>query len=116
MNNIIIFASGSGCNAETIINYFKNNNFVKIVAVLTNKANAGVIDRANKHGIPSEIFSTDDFQDQKFLKTLLRYNPDLFALAGFLLKVPEYLIKAFPNKIINIHPALLPNYGGRGMY
>ncbi len=116
MKNIIIFASGSGSNAETIINYFKNNNFVKIVAVFTNKANAGVIERAKKHEIPSEIFSKDDFQDQKFLKTLLHYNPDLIVLAGFLLKVPEYLIKAFPNKIVNIHPALLPNYGGRGMY
>ncbi len=116
MKNIIIFASGSGSNAETIINHFKNSNFAKVSAVFTNKINAGVIDRAKNHEIPFEVFSKDDFQDEKFLDTLNKYNPDLIVLAGFLLKVPEYLVKSFPNKIINIHPALLPNYGGKGMY
>jgi len=116
MKNIIIFASGSGSNAETIINYFKNSHFVRITAVFTNKPNAGVIEKAKNHGISSEIFSKDDFQDKKFLDIISKYKPELIVLAGFLLKVPEYLINTFPNKIINIHPALLPNYGGKGMY
>ncbi len=116
MKNIIIFASGSGSNAETIINHFKSNNLVKIAAVFTNKTDAGVIERAKKHGIPSKTFSKNEFQQAEFLHEILHYNPDLIVLAGFLLKVPEYLISAFPSKIINIHPALLPNYGGKGMY
>lgn len=116
MKNIIIFASGSGSNAETIITHFKNHNSVKVAAVFTNKAEAGVIQRAKNHKIPFEIFSKDDFQDSKFLNSIKKYNPELIILGGFLLKVPEYLVKAFPNKIINIHPALLPKYGGKGMY
>ncbi len=116
MKNIIIFASGSGSNAETIINHFKNSYLTKVSAVFTNKINAGVIQRAKNHEIPFEVFSKDDFQDERFLDKLVKYNPDLIVLAGFLLKVPEYLVKSFPNKIVNIHPALLPNYGGKGMY
>lgn len=116
MKNIIIFASGSGSNAETIIKHFKDSTFARISAVFTNKSDAGVIQRAKKHEIPFEVFSKDEFQSEKFLDTLNKYNPDLIVLAGFLLKVPEYLVKSFPNKIINIHPALLPKYGGKGMY
>ncbi len=116
MKNIVIFASGSGSNAETIIKHFKNNNFAKVVGILTNKADAGVIRRAQNYQIPFEIFSKSDFQDEKFLNLIRKYNPHLIVLAGFLLKVPEYLVRAFPNKIINIHPALLPKYGGKGMY
>jgi len=116
MKNIIIFASGSGSNAEIIINHFKNSTFAKVVAIFTNKPNAGVIQRAKKHEIPSEVFSKDNFQDEKLLDLIKKYNPDLIVLAGFLLKVPDYLIKNFPNKIVNIHPALLPDYGGKGMY
>ena len=116
MKNIIIFASGSGSNAETIINHFKNTDFAKVSAVFTNRVNAGVIDRAKKHEIPFEVFSKDDFQNENFLDLVQKYNPELIVLAGFLLKVPKYLVKSFPNRIINIHPALLPNYGGKGMY
>lgn len=116
MKNIVIFASGSGSNAETIINHFKNSSFARVAAIFTNKPNAGVIQRAKNHEISFEIFSKDNFQDEKFLDLLNKYNPDLIVLAGFLLKVPEYLIKNFPNKIVNIHPALLPDYGGKGMY
>ena len=116
MKNIVIFASGSGSNAETIINHFKNGNFARVVAVFTNKSDAGIIQRAINNKIPFEIFSKDEFQDIKFLDSIKKHNPDLIVLAGFLLKVPNYLIKYFPNKIVNIHPALLPNYGGKGMY
>ncbi|MFA5556706.1 MAG: phosphoribosylglycinamide formyltransferase [Flavobacteriaceae bacterium] len=116
MKNIVIFASGSGSNAETIINHFQNDDFARVVAVFTNKPDAGVIQRAINHKIPFEIFSKDEFQDRKFFDSIKKYNPDLIVLAGFLLKVPEYLIKIFPAKIVNIHPALLPNYGGKGMY
>jgi len=116
MKNILIFASGSGSNAETIIKHFKNSNFAKINAVFTNKSEAGVIQKAKNHSISFEVFSKEEFQKEGFLDLIRKYNPDLIVLAGFLLKVPDYLIKAFPNKIINIHPALLPNYGGKGMY
>lgn len=116
MKSIIIFASGSGSNAETIIKHFENSSKVYISAVFTNKAEAGVIERAKKYNIPSEIFSKTEFSEENFLKKINHYKPTLIVLAGFLLKVPDYLIKAFPNKIINIHPALLPKYGGKGMY
>ena len=98
MKKIIIFASGSGSNAENIISYFSANKEVVFPCILSNKADAYVKVRAEKLG---------------FLK---EENADLIVLAGFLLKVPEDIIKAFPNKIINIHPSLLPKHGGKGMY
>lgn len=116
MKNIIIFASGSGSNAQTIINHFKHSDSVRVVAIFSNKENAGVLDRAKKYGIPSEIFSKKEFSDEFFAEKIKKYNPELIILAGFLLKVPDYLVKTYPNKILNIHPALLPEYGGKGMY
>ncbi len=116
MKNIIIFASGSGSNAQTIINHFKNSDSIQVAAIFSNKQNAGVLERAKKSGIPTEVFSKKDFYDDVFLEKVEKYDPELIILAGFLLKVPDYLIKNYPNKIINIHPALLPNYGGKGMY
>jgi phosphoribosylglycinamide formyltransferase-1 len=116
MKNILIFASGSGSNAETIIKHFQFNTEVCVVGIFTNKLDAGVIERARKYNIPSEVFSKTEFSEESFLKKVNSYNPDLIVLAGFLLKVPDYLIKAFPDKIVNIHPALLPKYGGKGMY
>jgi len=116
MKKIVIFASGSGSNAENIINYFKENNQVNVACVFTNNSKAGVIERVKKHNIPIEIFTKNNFQDQKFVTIITKYSPDLIVLAGFLLKVPDYLITAFPKKIINIHPSLLPKYGGKGMY
>jgi len=116
MKKIVIFASGSGSNAENIIKYFKENNTIAVVCVFTNNNKAGVIDRVKKYGIPIEIFSKNDFQNQKFVNKINKYTPDLIVLAGFLLKIPEYMIAVFPNRIINIHPALLPKYGGKGMY
>lgn len=116
MKNIIIFASGSGSNAEIIINRFKDSDFVRVVAVFTNKIDAGVIERAKNHKIPFEVFSKEEFHNERFLDLINKYKPELIVLAGFLLKVPEYLVRSFPNRIVNIHPALLPKYGGKGMY
>jgi len=116
MKKIIIFASGSGSNAENIVNYFKENEKVNVACIFTNNNKAGVIERAKKHKIPIEVFTKNDFQDEKFINRITKYSPNLIVLAGFLLKVPEYLISAFQTKIINIHPSLLPKYGGKGMY
>lgn len=116
MKNIIIFASGSGSNAQSIINHFNNNESVSIAAIFSNKENAGVLERAKKNGIPTEIFSIKDFSEDIFIEKIEKHKPTLIVLAGFLLKIPNYLIEKYPNKIINIHPALLPKYGGKGMY
>lgn len=115
MKNIVIFASGSGSNAENIYNYVKNNDEINISLIVTNNKNAFVIERAKKLNIPCEIITKSQFQDSNsVLNTLKKYNADLIVLAGFLLLIPEYLIEKY--KIINIHPALLPKYGGKGMY
>lgn len=117
MVRIAIFASGSGSNAENIIRYFAENEGVEVVLVLSNKPNAFVLDRAKKYGIQSIVFSSNDLnKSTKVLDALKEYNVSIVVLAGFLLKIPESLIQHFPNAIINIHPALLPNYGGKGMY
>lgn len=117
MKRIIIFASGSGSNAENIINYFKANNLAKVTHVLSNKINAKVLDRANKHEIKALHFDRESFyKNNDILHIVKDAQPDLIVLAGFLWKFPENIINEFPNQIINIHPALLPNYGGKGMY
>jgi len=117
LKNIIIFASGSGSNAENIVRYFANNLTVSIKAIFTNNANAGVIKRMEKFNIPSVLFNQVDYKDQvNFLHQINQFSPDLIVLAGFLWLVPQYLVNAFPSKIINIHPALLPKFGGKGMY
>ncbi len=116
MKNIVIFASGSGSNAEAIINHFKVGSIARVSAVFTNKADAGIIERAKNHAIPFEVFSKADFGEAKFIDLVKSYQPELIVLAGFLLKIPENFVQAFPNQIINIHPALLPKYGGKGMY
>jgi phosphoribosylglycinamide formyltransferase-1 len=116
MTKIAIFASGSGTNAENIIKYFEIKDTATVIAVLTNNANAKVIDRAKKYHVPTEIFSKEELLESKVLQTLILMKPDLIVLAGFLLKLPKSIIEAYPNKIINIHPALLPKYGGKGMY
>lgn len=116
MKNIVLFASGSGSNAVNIHQYFQASTHVRVAAIFCNNPKAGVIDRAKENRIPIELFSKIDFSDPKFLDTLNAYSPDLIVLAGFLLQVPSYLVASFPNKIINIHPALLPKYGGKGMY
>lgn len=117
MKRIVLFASGSGSNVENIYNYFKTNKNVSIEAVLTNKKNALVLDRCHRLGLASICFNKVAFSETEvILKLLKSIDPDLIILAGFLWKVPENIIKAFPQKIINIHPALLPDYGGKGMY
>lgn len=116
MNKIVIFASGSGTNTENIIKFFENKKIAKVITVFTNNPNAGVIERAQNFNIPTEIFSKTLFNEPIFLQKLINLQPDLIVLAGFLLKLPESIVEIFPNKIINIHPALLPKYGGKGMY
>lgn len=116
MIKIVIFASGSGTNAENIIRHFKATKTASVEAVFTNKAAAQVIQRAEKHQVPSQVFSKNDLETGKVLQEINTIQPDLIVLAGFLLKFPETIVAAYPDKIINIHPALLPKYGGKGMY
>lgn len=116
MKKIIVFASGSGSNAENIIKYFSKTEFAGVVSVFTNNASAKVIERAKNHQIPVEIFSKNELLEGNVLQKIQEIDPDLIVLAGFLLKFPENIIEHYPNSIINIHPALLPNYGGKGMY
>lgn len=111
---IAIFASGAGSNANAIAEYFKGNDKIEISLIASNKADAGVLNVAKKHNIPAFVFSKEEFKNAVFLERLK--DVDLIVLAGFLWLVPKYLVEAFPNKIINIHPALLPKYGGKGMY
>ncbi|QWX83462.1 phosphoribosylglycinamide formyltransferase [Cellulophaga sp. HaHaR_3_176] len=117
MKRIVLFASGSGSNVENIFQYFQNNAEVSIATVLTNKIDAKVLERCNRLKISALYFNKTAFTEtDSVLDFLKSTNPDLIILAGFLLKIPEKLVKNFPNKIINIHPALLPKYGGKGMY
>ncbi|WP_297869106.1 phosphoribosylglycinamide formyltransferase [uncultured Flavobacterium sp.] len=115
MKNIVLFASGSGSNAEEIIKFFKNSEIGKVVAIFSNKAEAKVLDRAKNHNIPSVVFNKTQLNEGFVLEQLHSFQPDLIVLAGFLLKFPESILKEYP-KVINIHPALLPKYGGKGMY
>ncbi|SHF96574.1 formyltetrahydrofolate-dependent phosphoribosylglycinamide formyltransferase [Flavobacterium micromati] len=116
MKKIIVFASGSGTNAENIIQYFEKRHSAKVVTVFTNNPNAGVIEKVKNYEIPIEIFSKLELNESKVLQKVNKINPDWIVLAGFLLKFPQNIIKLYPNRIINIHPALLPKYGGKGMY
>ena len=110
--SLVIFASGSGSNAEFICNYFSTREEIKVEAIFTNNANAGVIQRMKNSDIPVIVFS-----NEKDIHHLLNsISPDLIVLAGYLKLISLRLIENFPNKIINIHPALLPKYGGKGMY
>lgn len=114
---IVLLASGSGSNVGNIATYFEYAPNVTIAAVLTNKRDAKVIDRCNRLKINCLYFNKQAFSESDCVLNILKsLNPDLIILAGFLWKIPEPLIQAFPNKIINIHPALLPKYGGKGMY
>ncbi len=112
---IAIFASGSGTNAEAIANYFKDHPSVKIGLILSNNPNAFVLERAKKLNIPSIVFNREQFHSS-ILTSLKEYEITHIVLAGFLWLIPSALIANYPDKIINIHPALLPKYGGKGMY
>ena len=114
---IAIFASGSGSNAQKIMEYFKKHQDAEIAIVLTNNSEAYVLQRADNFEIPSHIFDKHEcYKTDDIVKLLKNLQINLIVLAGFLWLIPENLLKAFPNKIINIHPALLPKYGGKGMY
>ena len=114
---IVIFASGSGTNTQNIIEYFQQGEFAEVVHVLSNNEHAKVLDRAKALKTEASSFSKIELNAENgVLKTLQELQPDLIVLAGFLWKFPELILKEFPNKVINIHPALLPKYGGKGMY
>ncbi len=117
MKNIAIFASGSGTNAENLIRFFRTSQFGQVRVVFSNRSNAGVIDRAQSLEVESLVFTREQFYNSlKVLDLLIERDIDYIVLAGFLWLVPAYLLLPFENKIVNIHPAMLPKYGGKGMY
>ncbi|WP_071147492.1 phosphoribosylglycinamide formyltransferase [Bacteroides ihuae] len=115
--NIAIFASGSGSNAENVIRYFKNNRLLAVQLVVSNKIDAFVLERAQRLDVPSVVFSKKEWESgHEILELLATYNIDFIVLAGFLLRISDSLLHVYPDKIINIHPSLLPKFGGKGMY
>lgn len=117
MKKIVLFASGSGTNADNICHYFANSEKVKVVALFCNNPQAGVIPKMEKWNVPVELFTKKQLNDQEYFLPLIRqYEPDIIVLAGFLLLIPAYLVQNYPNQMMNIHPALLPKFGGKGMY
>ena len=117
MKRIAIFASGSGSNAENLISYFQDNPGITVAKVLTNNPKAKVLERCMRLKVSALSFNKIAFSETNHVLNLLKSSEiDLIVLAGFLWKIPEFIIASFPNKIINIHPALLPKYGGKGMY
>ncbi len=117
MKKLAIFASGTGSNAQKIIDHFQHHDHIEVSLIVSNKPKAGVLEIAQKEDIPFIVLSRESFyKTHQLVKQLQTRQIDFIILAGFLWLVPDYLIRSFPNKIINIHPALLPNYGGKGMY
>ena len=116
MKRIVLFASGSGTNAENIIKYFNSTQTAKVVKVLCNNKNAFIFERCKKLKIDCLLFNKNDFYSSENILSFLKKEADFIILAGFLWKIPEKIISEFPDSIINIHPALLPKYGGKGMY
>jgi phosphoribosylglycinamide formyltransferase-1 len=116
MHRLVLFASGHGSNAEAILRYFKERGGVEVAAIVCNKPTAGVLQMAAREGIETLIVDRTGFADPGFPARLKVYAPGLIVLVGFLWKIPAAIIGAFPDKIINLHPALLPKYGGAGMW
>ena len=116
MHSIVIFASGTGTNAQAIINYFREGQLAKVTLIVSNKPDAGVLNIAEKENIPSMVISKSSFSQDSFVQELKKYQPSIIVLAGFLWKIPESILTEFPNSVVNIHPSLLPKYGGKGMY
>lgn len=117
MKRIAVFASGSGSNAENIVKFFRNNDLARVTIILSNKRDAYVLERAQQLGVPSISFNREDFYNSdKIVRTLEEQKIDLVVLAGFLWLVPQSLIEKYDGRIVNIHPALLPKYGGKGMF
>lgn len=117
LKKVAIFASGSGSNAQSIIEYFNKKEGVDVSFIISNKSDAFVVKRAKKLGVKCFVFNIESFKNNLgVLEILTKHKVDWIVLAGFLLKVPEYIIEKYENRILNIHPALLPKYGGKGMY
>ncbi|MBO4315647.1 MAG: phosphoribosylglycinamide formyltransferase [Prevotella sp.] len=114
---IAIFVSGSGTNCENIIQHFADSNLVEIALVWSNRSDAYALKRAEKYGIPTIVMGKNDFNDaNKVLPILKDYGIDFIVLAGFLLMIPDFLVHAYHRRMVNLHPALLPKFGGKGMY
>jgi len=116
MKRLAIFASGNGTNAEEIIKHFAKHDEIEVACVMSNKKDAYVLERANNHKIPTQTFTKSELSDGVVTAELKKHSVDFVILAGFLLLIPQNLLQAFTNRIINIHPALLPKHGGKGMY
>ena len=117
VQNIAIFASGTGSNAKKIVEYFENNDQVNVVLIVSNRADAPVLQMAKDHGIETlKLKRTAFYETEIILDQLQQYSTDFIVLAGFLWLIPAYLVKAYEKRMVNIHPALLPRYGGKGMY
>ena len=117
MINVAIFVSGSGTNCENIIHHFANHPHVKIALVLSNRIDAYALTRAKNLGIPSTVMTRNHFNDEAQMMALMQaYHIDFIVLAGFLQMIPNFLIRAYDHRMLNLHPALLPKFGGKGMY
>ncbi len=115
--NIVILASGSGTNTGNIIRYFQSSDVARVVLVVSNKADAYVLERAKRLQVPSLVIPRDKFLESGYVCSVLQeYHADFVVLAGFLLRIPDDMLAAYPQRIVNIHPSLLPKYGGKGMY
>ena len=114
---IAVFASGSGTNAENLISYFSENPLAEVALIVASRPDAFVLERAKKWNIPGVVLTKKEFSDREQVESVLRkYDINFIVLAGFLLKVPSFLLESFPQAIVNIHPSLLPKHGGKGMY
>lgn len=116
IKSLVLFASGKGSNAEALIQYFANTKQAAVKLIVCNNSNAGVLDIAKKHNVPFLLINKKTIEEPLILEQIEEYHPDLIVLAGFLWKIPKPLMDHFPKKIINVHPALLPKFGGQGMY
>ena len=117
MDYIAIFASGSGTNAERIMEHFRDHPSIRVALVLTNNPSAGVLERAGRFGVPAYVFDREQFtKTDEVLGVLKQYGVTMVVLAGFLWLVPANILRAYEGRILNIHPALLPRFGGKGMY
>ncbi len=116
MKKIAVFASGNGTNTENIINYFEDSEIARVSIVFCNRKNAGVVDRSHTLGIRCVVFSPAELEDGTVLAKLKELKIDFIVLAGFLAKIPASILDEFPERVVNLHPALLPDYGGEGMY
>mgnify|MGYP001076459137 CR=1 FL=1 len=116
MKKIAVFASGNGTNTESIVDYFEDSELARVAVIFCNRKKAGVVDRARNLGVPCIVFSKEELQSGTVLQKLREARIDFIVLAGFLAKIPGDILQSYEQKVINIHPALLPDYGGEGMF